>query len=167
MSPVVEYNLTKYFEECASNPHLVDILRTFFGCLASGLQYLHENKIRHRDIKPDNILVRKHEVFLADFGISLDWEHLSRSTTTQESGRTLAYCAPEVASMFQKRNSATDIWSLGCVFVEMLVVLKGLDVVDLNRAFYANSESRSFFQNITIAYEWLDSRIAIIAPKGT
>ncbi|PMD22734.1 kinase-like protein, partial [Hyaloscypha hepaticicola] len=122
MSPVADYNLASYMEESINSVDKQSLLRTFFGCLCNGLQYLHQSKIRHRDVKPENILVKGNNVLLTDFGISLDWEHMSRSTTSTDFGHSPVYCAPEVAN-FEPRNSSSDIWSLGCVFLEMTTTL--------------------------------------------
>lgn len=167
MSPVADCNLTEYLRSAERHPSHQRTLSTFFGCLAAAVSYLHQIQIRHRDIKPDNILVKGGQVYLTDFGISLDWEHLSKSTTTEESGRTLAYCAPEVAEQFQKRNSSTDVWSLGCVFTEMLVVRHGLGVEQLKTAFRNNSDSRTFYQNSPVVNEWFDKKLQEPRPVGT
>jgi len=113
MSPVADYNLASYMEESINSADKQSLLRTFFGCLCNGLQYLQQSKIRHRDVKPENILVKGENVLLTDFGISLDWEDMSRSTTSTDFGHSLVYCALEVAN-FEPRNSSSDIWSLGC-----------------------------------------------------
>lgn len=88
MSPVGDCSLLEYYSIALNNPDKSSLLRSYFGCLANALQYIHSIKIRHRDIKPHNILVRGDRVFLTDFGIALDWEELSRSTTTADSGKT-------------------------------------------------------------------------------
>ncbi|KAF2489178.1 kinase-like protein, partial [Lophium mytilinum] len=144
ISPVADYNLSAFYGVVAGNKENEKSLRSFFGCLAHSLHFLHQNKIRHRDIKPENILVKGSAVYLADFGISLDWENLSRSTTTEDSGKSWTYCAPEVAN-YEKRNSSSDIWSLGCVFLEMLTVLKGFTVHDLREVFRKHSGRPRFY----------------------
>jgi serine/threonine protein kinase len=156
---VAESNLNDFMDVAEKQDDCRSMLSNFFGCLAGAVMYLHNNRIRHRDIKPENILIYQAKVYLTDFGISLDWEHLSRSTTTEDSGKTPLYCAPEVASQFAKRNSATDIWSLGCVFTEMLVVVRGYTKEELRTAFYKNSESRVFYRNSTVVHEWLNGRL--------
>jgi hypothetical protein len=56
-------------------------LRRLYGCLANTMEYLHGNKVRHKDIKPNNILLTEDGVFLTDFGISRDLTDLSQSIT--------------------------------------------------------------------------------------
>jgi serine/threonine protein kinase len=70
MSPVAEFNLQEYYDAASASPDKITLLRSFFGCLASALHYIHSIKIRHRDIKPQNILVRGDKVYLTDFGMS-------------------------------------------------------------------------------------------------
>lgn len=127
MDPVADCNLDEFLDNFShSNP--VDqqvILASFFGCLATALEYLHyKMKIRHKDIKPRNILVKANRLMLTDFGISLDWSESGHTTTLEEQRRSPVYCAPEAAEA-KPRDSNTDIWSLGCVFLEMAAVLKG------------------------------------------
>ena len=69
------------------------------------------------------MLVKSGYVFLTDFGTSLDWIELGHSTTTGPTSMTPRYCALEVAE-YSARNSSADIWSLGCVFLEIWTVLK-------------------------------------------
>ena len=88
MSPVADCNLATYYSLAAGSPDKLSLLKAFFGCLANALQYLHASQIRHRDIKPQNILVHGTRVLFADFGIALDWVDLGRSTTTEDSGKT-------------------------------------------------------------------------------
>ena len=164
MSPVATCNLNKFYGQAAANSDNQDILRNFFGCLASAMYYLHDKRIRHRDIKPENILVKGREVYLTDFGISLDWENLSRSTTTDDSGRTPMYCAPEVITPNQKRNSSSDIWSLGCVFLEMCTVLKGQTIDAMRSHFRQRSGTMKFHQNIDAIQEWSNA-LRLCAPE--
>jgi len=97
------------------------LLRGFFGCLCSAVLYLHNSKCRHKDLKPENILVYMNKVLITDFGTARDWSEQSRSTTTGRSGAyTLGYAAPEVV-LHEPRNSSSDIWSLGCIYLDMTV----------------------------------------------
>jgi serine/threonine protein kinase len=114
--------------EMASN------LRTFFGCLVSALAYLHNQNIRHKDIKPQNILVCRGDVMFSDFGLSRDFTDDVGSTTSGVTPASPRYCAPEVAA-YEARNTSSDIWSLGCVYLEMISALHGISVDDIKRIF--------------------------------
>jgi hypothetical protein len=99
MKPVADRN----FEHFLSNEDIDQIdrqtcLRRFFGCLATAVDYLHQKQIRHKDIKPANILVKNRAVLLTDFGTSHNWSDDTRNTSNGTSvGFTKRYCAPEVA----------------------------------------------------------------------
>ncbi|KAF1954247.1 HSP70-domain-containing protein [Byssothecium circinans] len=155
MAPVGDCNLLEYYSIALSDPDKSSLLRSFFGCLANALQYLHSIKIRHRDIKPHNILVKGDRVFLTDFGIALDWEELSKSTTTADSGKTWLYAAPEVAR-YEKRNTSADIWSLGCVFMEVATTLKGLPLSAMRNFFEQETGNHRFYANISRLTGWID-----------
>jgi serine/threonine protein kinase len=95
------------------------LIRTFFGCLAPGLAALHDAPIGHKDIKPQNIVVKGSAVFYTDFGIVLDWSGDTRSTTGDiPAGYTPKYAAPEVLS-FEPKSNASDMFSLGAIYLEM------------------------------------------------
>ena len=64
------------------------------GCLVSAIAYLHEKQIRHKDLKPSNILLSAGRLWLTDFGSSTDFTLLSQSATDNERG-TPRYFAPE------------------------------------------------------------------------
>ena len=129
MSPVADMDLSAYLDRTDSAAH--QELRTFFGCLTRALEFLHEQHIRHKDIKPSNILVHRGNVLYTDFGLAFDFTDKDGSTTvSMVNGMTPRYCAPEVAD-HEPRNTSSDIWSLGVVFLEMTVVLKGRKVRDM------------------------------------
>jgi serine/threonine protein kinase len=109
-----------------------DVLLRAFGCLASGLAYIHRHTIRHKDIKPQNILVHNGRMIYTDFGIALDADGQNTTTTGIAESFTRRYCAPEVANN-KPRNRKSDVFSLGCVFFEMLALLypeSGLNTQD-------------------------------------
>ncbi|KAF1999915.1 kinase-like protein [Amniculicola lignicola CBS 123094] len=144
MSPVAEMDLGTYLARVTDSNR--PELRTFFGCLVTALEYLHEHKVRHKDIKPANILVDHGKVLFADFGLSLDFTDADGSTTvSMVNGMTPRYCAPEVAQ-YEPRNIMSDIWSLGVVFMEMIVVLKGRTVQDMDGFFREAGSQQAFIR---------------------
>ena len=64
------------------------------GCLVSAITYLHEQRIRHKDLKPSNILLSPGRLWLSDFGSATDFTLLSQSATDNERG-TPRYFARE------------------------------------------------------------------------
>ncbi|KAF3938620.1 PAK-2p27 [Dactylella cylindrospora] len=149
MSPVAESNLAKFLVEAVSIRNKRLFLPSFFGCLARTLWFIHRHKLRHRDIKPENILIDQGRAYFTDFDCSYSWMHTNRSTTVAAPPRTWKYASPEVArSGFQagtRINSSSDIWSLGCVFLEIITVIKGRSVSELdsylnNNHYYANPQ---------------------------
>ncbi|KAF2016515.1 kinase-like protein [Aaosphaeria arxii CBS 175.79] len=98
------------------------ILRSGFGCLSVGLAFIHEQGIRHKDIKPGNILIHQGNMIYTDFGYSLKYDIAGNSTTYGKPEMfTAKYCAPEVKNE-ERRNSKADVFSLGCVLLELLAV---------------------------------------------
>lgn len=106
-------------------------LPTLIGQLAEAVSYLHGlvPPLIHRDLKPDNILVRTAEPFqliLADFSFASLLTEGSRALSTKH--RTIAYAAPEAAAYDISRGS--DWWSIGMIIAEIASgkhPFKGLD----------------------------------------
>ncbi|KAL3828815.1 hypothetical protein ACJIZ3_017617 [Penstemon smallii] len=95
------------------------VIRMYTKQLLVGLEYLHENKIMHRDIKGANILVdNKGCIKLADFGASKKVEALVTVTGAKSMKGTPYWMAPEVIVQSGHSYSA-DIWSVGCTVIEM------------------------------------------------
>ena len=89
--------------------------------VASGLAYLHQRKIVHQDIKPDNILIDANmDYVITDFGISVKAQSTLRKSTNRLNSGTMAYMAPERFSAEPHPIPANDIWSLGAMMFELI-----------------------------------------------
>lgn len=154
MSPVADCDLSAFLRQAPKSHEKMSSIRTFFGCLATAMSYLHRIRIRHKDIKPSNILVHNGNVLITDFGLSRDCNH-TRSTTEGPTGLTAKYCAPEVAE-YAPRNSLSDIWSLGCVYLEMITVLKGVPLNELTNFIMSNGTGRTVYHcNLDAVMMWI------------
>lgn len=128
MEPVAKNDLSAFLADYseiadkAASPDTV-FLEQAFGCLASALAYIHEKGIRHKDIKPQNILVGLRGVIFSDFGTSKAFAVQNESTTEGTPQEfTKRYAAPEVLE-HNDRNYTSDMFSLGGVFAEVFSVL--------------------------------------------
>jgi serine/threonine protein kinase len=153
-SPVADMNLATFLDLPMEEKHR-DILYRGFGCLCHAILHLHQSNIRHEDLKPQNVLIHGDNILLTDFGFSLDFSDDSVSTTTgRPSAWTLRYSAPEVLN-FEPRNRATDIWSLGCVLLEMASGFYGLRLQELKEKWkHTGNGQSSFARNNDAVRAW-------------
>ncbi|KAH8644156.1 MAP kinase kinase kinase [Alternaria alternata] len=86
-----------------------------------GLSYLHREGILHRDLKADNILLDLDGTCkISDFGISKKSDNIYGNDVTNSMQGSVFWMAPEVIrSQGQGYSAKVDIWSLGCVVLEM------------------------------------------------
>lgn len=159
MLPVADYDLRHFLEEnCvqAGFPRAeIRRLDEWFGCLVSALAYAHQEQVKHEDIKPSNILIRKNQPYLADFGNAIDFSLMEGSTSTEEyiTG-TPVYWPPEPK---KQRGRKADVFALGCVFSEMLTVRQQRSLSDFRDARYRPhvDNGYAFKSNLPAVYDWL------------
>ena len=86
-----------------------------------GLAYLHESGVLHRDLKADNILLTVDGICkISDFGISKKTDNIYGNDITNSMQGSVFWMAPEVVrSQGMGYSAKVDIWSLGCVVLEM------------------------------------------------
>ncbi|MCJ1268929.1 hypothetical protein MMC22_008817 [Lobaria immixta] len=148
MSPVAKSNLKTLLEQSReSNIDERKSLYEAFGCLLETIRHLHEDlKMRHCDLKPSNILVCRLQgdhfhVCLCDLGISYAWDSTENESTDRNHRGTARYKAPEVRGETRSHNRMADIFSLGCIFLEMYAVLRGRTLDQMARSITDNHES--------------------------
>jgi serine/threonine protein kinase len=121
-----KYSEATVFLDPTSIAMMTRVLKQAFGCLATGLAFIHERGIRHKDIKSSNILIYKGRIIYTDFGAAKDTIKDGECTTEgKPEFLTRKYCAPEVLE-HDKRNYAADVYSLGCIFVDILFAMSPL-----------------------------------------
>lgn len=93
-------------------------IRSFMFQLLLGIAFCHENRVLHRDLKPQNLLINsKGQLKLADFGLARAFG-IPVNTFSNEVV-TLWYRAPDVLLGSRQYNTSIDIWSAGCIMAEM------------------------------------------------
>ncbi|RCH89031.1 Mitogen-activated protein kinase, partial [Rhizopus stolonifer] len=110
----------------------------FMYQLFSGLKYIHSANVLHRDLKPANILVNENcDLRICDFGMARGFTQFTPGDMESQYMThyvvTRWYRAPEIMLSRNSYDKSIDIWSLGCIFAELLgrkVLFKGTDYVD-------------------------------------
>lgn len=93
-------------------------IKSFMYQLLKGVNFCHENRVLHRDLKPQNLLINlRGELKLGDFGLARAFG-IPVNTFSNEVV-TLWYRAPDVLLGSRTYSTSIDIWSAGCILAEM------------------------------------------------
>ncbi|KAH6627632.1 kinase-like domain-containing protein [Chaetomium tenue] len=127
----LEHDLKSILEDMPE-PFLASEVKTLLKQLASGVAYLHDNWILHRDLKTSNLLLNNRgQLKIADFGMARYVGDPAPKLT--QLVVTLWYRAPELLLGAVRYGGAVDMWSVGCIFGELLTrepLLQGRNEVD-------------------------------------
>lgn len=86
--------------------------------ILQGVNELHSNMIFHRDLKTSNILLKDNKVKIGDFGLSRCYSIPNKPYSREV--MTLWYRPPELLLGFENYSTSVDMWSIGCIFGELL-----------------------------------------------
>lgn len=114
----LDQDLKKYQDAVGKGLDL-HIIKSFLHQLLQGINYCHVNRVLHRDLKPQNLLInlKTRELKLADFGLARAFGIPVRSYTHEVV--TLWYRAPDVLMGNRNYSTPIDMWAVGCIFAEM------------------------------------------------
>lgn len=112
----------------SSQPLTDDHCQYFIYQLLRGLKYVHSANVLHRDLKPSNLLLNANcDLKICDFGLArvvggIAGGHAQTATEQlmTEYVVTRWYRAPELLLSCEEYMSAIDVWSVGCIFAELL-----------------------------------------------
>eukprot|EP00831_Metopus_contortus_P025719 TRINITY_DN2208_c0_g3_i1.p1 TRINITY_DN2208_c0_g3~~TRINITY_DN2208_c0_g3_i1.p1 ORF type:complete len:315 (-),score=65.47 TRINITY_DN2208_c0_g3_i1:68-1012(-) len=114
----LDYDLKKKMD---ASPAGLDVptIKSFLYQLVRGIAFCHQHKVLHRDLKPQNLLIDKNNVMkLADFGLARGFGVPVKNYTDEVV--TLWYRPPDVLMGSKTYSTSVDIWSIGCIFAEMV-----------------------------------------------
>ena len=116
----LDQDLKKYIDSLNDSNNLdISIIKSFLYQLLLGINFCHQNRVLHRDLKPQNLLINLNgELKLADFGLARAFGIPVRNYTHEVV--TLWYRSPDVLLGSRKYSTQVDMWSVGCIFAEML-----------------------------------------------
>ena len=126
-----EHDLKTLLDEMPE-PFLPSEIKTLLLQLLSGLNFLHDQWIMHRDLKTSNLLLNNRgELKIADFGMARYYGDPPPKLT--QLVVTLWYRAPELLLGAEKYGTEIDMWSVGCIMGELLTkepLLQGKNEVE-------------------------------------
>ncbi|KAJ1679283.1 hypothetical protein EV182_002368 [Spiromyces aspiralis] len=117
----IEHDLKVLMQDmkASSTQFLQSEVKTIMLQLLSAVAYLHDNWIVHRDLKTSNLLMNNRgEIKVADFGLARKYGSPLRNMT--QLVVTLWYRAPELLFGEREYSTAVDMWSVGCIFAELV-----------------------------------------------
>ncbi|KAK6319346.1 hypothetical protein J4Q44_G00105570 [Coregonus suidteri] len=112
-------DLKKFMDSSSVSGIPLPLVKSYLFQLLQGLAFCHSHRVLHRDLKPQNLLINAQgEIKLADFGLARAFGVPVRTYTHEVV--TLWYRAPEILLGCKYYSTPVDIWSLGCIFAEMI-----------------------------------------------
>jgi serine/threonine protein kinase len=100
----------------------MQLIKSYLYQILKGVSFCHARGVLHRDLKPQNLLIdREHgKIKIADFGLARNYS-TTNFTLTHEVV-TLWYRAPELLLGQNKYSTPIDVWSIGCIFAELITL---------------------------------------------
>ncbi|KAL7164496.1 hypothetical protein ACSBR2_040412 [Camellia fascicularis] len=116
----LDLDLKKHMDSCPEFSKDPRLIKMFLYQILRGIAYCHSHRVLHRDLKPQNLLIdrRTNALKLADFGLARAFGIPVRTFTHEVV--TLWYRAPEILLGSRHYSTPVDVWSVGCIFAEMV-----------------------------------------------
>ncbi|KAM9210304.1 cyclin-dependent kinase 3 isoform 1-T1 [Dugong dugon] len=112
-------DLKKYMDSTLASELPLHLVKSYLFQLLQGVNFCHSHRVIHRDLKPQNLLINElGAIKLADFGLARAFGVPLRTYTHEVV--TLWYRAPEILLGSKFYSTAVDVWSIGCIFAEMV-----------------------------------------------
>lgn len=117
----VEHDLKSLMQYSMKKPFQTSEVKNLMIQLLRGIAHLHDNWIIHRDLKTSNLLLSHKGILkIADFGLAREYGSPLKEYTPIVV--TLWYRSPELLLGVKKYSTSVDIWSVGCIFGELMLM---------------------------------------------
>jgi len=114
----VDFDLKRYLDSQTNMPTM--LVKSYLYQLVRSIFFCHTHRVLHRDLKPQNLLIDRNGMLkLADFGLARAFGVPIRTYTHEVV--TLWYRAPEILLGSKMYATPVDIWSVGCIFAELIM----------------------------------------------
>lgn len=151
---LMEKDLSAYISEMKTIPLIT--AKSILIQILRGVEFVHSNNYFHRDLKPQNILLKNTQknilVKITDFGLCKN-SHDEQKKCTKNS-MTPLYRAPEVMVGSENYGMEVDLWSVGCIFAEMILG---------HPVFYGSESEIEIIKRLFDFYEINEANIGTIA----
>ena len=158
MESLADHDLKDFLTDCATKSFpadMTEMILPWFACLLHALEFAHSERIKHNDIKLANILVKGSHVYLSDFSLAKDFSGQDTCVTVDEVPvGTMRYRAPETENNLAGGRKA-DVFSLGCVYSEMLTVVCRRPFGELCERQMAEHRTDVFRNSLPAVVKWL------------
>lgn len=116
----LDLDLKKLMDSSPTFSSNIPLVKGYLYQILAGIAYCHSHRVLHRDLKPQNLLIDPNTTCLklADFGLARAFGIPVRTYTHEVV--TLWYRAPEILLGAKHYTTPVDIWSVGCIFAEMV-----------------------------------------------
>jgi cyclin-dependent kinase 2 len=116
----LDVDLKKHMDAHPARARDVGTVKLYLYQMLAGIAYCHAHRVLHRDLKPQNLLIDadRGALKLADFGLARAFGLPVRAYTHEVV--TLWYRAPEILLGAKHYSTPVDVWSIGCIFAEMV-----------------------------------------------
>lgn len=164
----LEQDLKKLIDGLSGEPLDEATVKSYLYQLLKGVAYIHKFKILHRDLKPQNLLISRDGILkIADFGLARGYGIPVKNYTHEVV--TLWYRPPDVLLGSKNYLTTVDMWSVGCIFAEMIngkPLFAGVSEVDQLKKIFKirGTPNENFWPDALKLPEWNESNFEKSEP---
>ncbi|XP_047325981.1 cell division control protein 2 homolog [Impatiens glandulifera] len=116
-----DMNLRQFIDEHPKGVSDRHVRKNLLYQLLKGLDYCHSQKIIHRDLRPESLMINRDPLTLkiSDFGTARDFQVPVKALTIIDRAKCVLYMPPEILYGKWRYTASVDMWAAGCIFAEI------------------------------------------------